>query len=286
MKKFLSLLLVLLLCVVNCQVVYAHNPRIYYQNPGNMNFSAHSYLSSSNNTIYYRFDYANSDMDAFASWTGGTGDLIFSNRAEFEAFVDYEASIWEAEISQLNIQKTTRTTISGAVVGRVTAKPYSGNYFAKVIHTPTVDTDSNGHYTAWELSVNIKNGRNLPTGVIAHEFGHVIGLSDTQEYLNLMTGTANFMSSTPTTQEVEYAKIVTGIHQCSWSYVTYSQATPQADSRHISLCYDCGGYMAATPNSSSYLISVCTYNNGVCIYCGAREGTSINSNPNQELLIE
>lgn len=239
-------------------------------------FTGHSALQS-NNAIRYYFDYSSSDMDAFNSWRDSNGDLVFENTNAFESFVNSATNIWTDEIPQLNFEQVQSSYTNG-VVGRITAEVFENNTsaFAVATYSPS-DIDSDGHLITWELSVNIKQGREPEEQYIAHEFGHIIGLNDVNNWFCLMTGTADFMESTPRDEEVFAANLILGLHQHTDVGEMY-QSTSYGYGQHKLKCSICEGYKVQTPNSQDYRIELCTYGaDDRCIVCGAFKGSSINS---------
>ncbi len=105
----------------------------------------------------------------------------------------------------------------------------------------SVDEDTH-HITRWEMNINQHHLASVTPDVIAHEFGHVIGLADLYEEYNqdkIMYGinTENFLS--PTQQDLWGAKVILGIHSDHmWSYTYVYLAN---SNYHDRVCLECGG---------------------------------------------
>ena len=130
--------------------------------------------------------------------------------------------------------------------------------------------NSNGHITvsgtSWKIRVNTNYIRTVTKAIIAHEFGHVIGLNDMYSYSNrdkLMYGIDDpdntLAANYPTTQDKRGAEVITGQHTShTWEYVFYRTNSSGVE-QHRRRCTYCKGIKY---NS----IENCTFNAyGVCI---------------------
>ena len=107
--------------------------------------------------------------------------------------------------------------------------------------------------------------------ILAHEFGHVIGLRDLYQATNklqIMYGYTGGSATAPSVYDKAGAKMITGQHTThTWGYIYYD--TSSGTNRHIKYCSVC--YGRAVPAQ----ISSCTYNaNNICTACGVKKGTT------------
>lgn len=131
-------------------------------------------------------------------------------------------------------------------------------------------TNSSGHYTAWTFWLNRNYSSSFSSKVMAHEFGHVIGLADLYADNNkdkLMYGKlAGWTATAPTTQDKNGARVITGQHVThTWGNYVYFD-TVNNNNRHIRWCSNCNG---ASPEQ------YCTYigSSKNCAQCGRAAGT-------------
>jgi len=165
------------------------------------------------------------------------------------------AGLWSGTV---NIQEKTDGTGKGLIT---TYNEAGSGVIAKFCE---FTANSSGHLTAWKIKLNRAHTQNQV--VIAHEFGHAIGLNDLYEYRSrykLMYGYDTGLANSPTATDIWGAKLITGVHSShTWGYKYYS--TNSSGNVHIKYCTQCGGL--------SYETGQCTYHNGVCVLCGVPSG--------------
>ena len=147
------------------------------------------------------------------------------------------------------------------------------------------NANKSGHLTSWKMLLNLNNSDYLTETVIAHEFGHAIGLNDLYASKNsgkLMYGYDTQTDKKPTESDKLGAQVITGQHTShTWGYKFYRRAI-DGTSSHVKYCTVCNGYCASSDGKNP-LVSSCTYNSaGICTGCRSRrQEISINS-VNQE----
>ena len=210
---------------------------------------------------------------------------IFNGSIElFEEMVEISADKWSEVVSFQKVSSNTRTL---DIVGHVTASDFDDvSYITNKTASAVTYSGSpllNGHYSSWEIIVNIKNfsEQNRPRMyTLVHEFGHVIGLADLYESQNedkVMYGYSfSNHEYNPTSEEIMAGKLILGFHTThNWSDYKYYD-TYLGNNRHSRHCTDCTG-MAVNSNNEP-ILELCQYNQAdICVRCGIRKGTSINS---------
>lgn len=130
-----------------------------------------------------------------------------------------------------------------------------------VTEISSASTNSSGHFTSWTIAINSHKENKLSSVVMAHEFGHILGLGDLTSSSNnnkLMCDDCNTGDQSgitgPTSSDKWGAKVITGYHWShSWEYVYTSNG------KHHRRCTSCGGFktQGCTPDA-----------NGYCTKCG------------------
>ncbi|MBQ4641842.1 MAG: hypothetical protein IJB47_04455 [Oscillospiraceae bacterium] len=166
--------------------------------------------------------------------------------------------------------------------GEITMLELNNGVAAEAVHLSV--NSSSGHTTEWEITLDAldKYGNpitEIPTNVVAHEFGHIIGLMDLYENKNrgkLMYWHEDYIASSPTTSDIWGAKVIIGQHTShTWGY-KYHSTTTSGVNRHVNYCTSCGGFPAQKT------ISNCIYNaNNVCRLCGTPAGYQPWSTPHE-----
>jgi hypothetical protein len=121
-----------------------------------------------------------------------------------------------------------------------------------------------GHLTRWTIKIYEDSISVVNATTFAHEFGHMIGLTDLYENASankLMYGYSNRTVSAPTNLDKWGARVITGEHTThTWGYKCHSAATTGGN-RHIKYCIMCKGLTNTILN--------CSYNSqNICTLCG------------------
>lgn len=139
--------------------------------------------------------------------------------------------------------------------------------------------DQNGHVDSWEIAINLNNSYFVDGVTLAHEFGHVIGLVDLYNASNrdnIMFGIDSRNAELPSDNDLFGVNVILGtsLHNHNFTYQCYD--TVNGNSRHRLFCAECYGY--SVDDVGNMILSMCVYgSDNKCTYCGARPGTSINS---------
>ena len=187
-----------------------------------------------------------------------------------------------------------------------------------VARTDSYVTDKKGHLTSWKITINQAYSNQVSDVVLAHEFGHVIGLKDlyaAKSINKLMYYNTGTTTTVPTSYDKWGAKMITGQHtQHTWAYKYYS--TNGRTTSHVECCIYCNGYRVSSSNKTTPKTASCNYtykyystsgqgmnshlrtcetcnysdivgcnynSKNICEYCGMPKNTSLNSiNPEPE----
>lgn len=186
-----------------------------------------------------------------------------SQSVRYRNYISEGADKWRSLI--------TFTESSSNPVGEIYSKYIHDNPDAFALFTnPTAN--SSGHLTSWEIQINDSNSDDISSAVLAHEFGHVIGLNDLYASNNrnkLMYPYEARTVSSPTSYDITGARVILGLHTThSFTPYSYYDTTSSGSNRHYRECTVCDGYK----------ISLCTYRSNVCTLCGIPRGQTIMGN--------
>jgi len=235
MKKIISTILLFLL--VLSSICYAHTTK---QGPTlkwgeDIGWSIDENNHTNGNTLYYKFD----STDANLSST-------------YKKYVTDGAALWNPTI---NISENSNA------VGTIYTFNYTGTTIVAAFCN--FESDSSGHLTTWEIKMNRAKAVNKL--VLAHEFGHAIGLYDLYNNSNmdkLMYGYECSTATAPTAADKMGARVISGSHSAhTFNYKFYDVVN--GNYRHCQSCTVCNGYKN---------VEFCTYSNNVCTKCGITKG--------------
>lgn len=161
------------------------------------------------------------------------------------------ATLWAGTVS---IQEAN--TVNGMIM---TDYASSATYIAYYIYNWKYEPS--GHVGDYEIVLNRYYDSEINSVVIAHEFGHAIGLKDLYSDRNknkLMYGYRSLTANGPTLSDTRGARVITGQHQShqSWEWVFHKSNT--TGNEHRMECPTCNGYR---------YIESCTYVNDICTKC-------------------
>ena len=200
----------------------------------------------------------------------------FTN-STYKQYVKDGAAAWK------DIVTIATPTLFNPVEGEIST--YIGTYGNKdsdfVAKTHDKKVDKNGHLISWKISINLEKTGFLSAKIFAHEFGHVIGLTDLYDSKSsnkIMYAYSTMTVTAPTESDKNGANVILGFHDKHyWGYKMYSRASDGTTS-HVKYCIICNGYCASSDGKKP-LVSNCTYaSTGICTLCKAKkQEISINS---------
>lgn len=191
------------------------------------------------------------------------GDPYLS--ATYKTYITDGANLWSGTVS---IVRKTDGTEKGTIyteykVGNETTATFWGT------------ADSSGHLTKWKIALNRYYSSSINEKVLAHEFGHAIGLKDLYNSSNankIMYGySGNGWTATGVTTTDRWgAKVITGDHSTHSMSYKYCKTDAASNNYHIKYCTNCGGLASAEVK--------CTYDaNNQCKLCRTPKGAQTTS---------
>lgn len=177
----------------------------------------------------------------------------------FKSYVTVGASLWSGTVTIVNKTDGSGTGQIGTYLDQDT------NIEAKFTQ---YYSDSSGHLTSWKILMN--RTASLSATILAHEFGHAIGLNDMYANKNfdklMYAYTSGRTATSPATADQWGAKVITGVHTShTWSFKYHSTAS-NGNNKHVRYCTSCSGLTDT--------IMECVYNaNNVCRVCGVPRGS-------------
>jgi hypothetical protein len=163
---------------------------------------------------------------------------------------------------------------------------------ARISHT-------NGHITSFIIALNPNHQQHLKRReILAHEFGHVIGLNELGVNLttlvaipelqynrvNVMYGSTSMTATGPTPRDRGGAMVITGQHSTHYWHMTHyvSKTTTvvgKVRNMHRSVCDECNG------SRSGHVAAACTYNgNGMrCTVCNFSRNGDANQDGRRDM---
>lgn len=151
------------------------------------------------------------------------------------------------------------------------------NSSSNVITTTYIYTvNTYGHITSWEIELN--TAKAVTPQCIAHEFGHILGLTDLFESRNinkLMYYDITSTATTATSSDIKGMQVITGSHTThTWGYKYYTTNT-YGQHVHAKYCTVCNGFHAASSSQPNVVdTGLCVYKNGICKICGNPENST------------
>ena len=156
----------------------------------------------------------------------------------YKSYVINGASLWSGTVNIVNREFDNNGTGLISTTYNDDTQVYARfyDYFA----------DSSGHLTSWKIEMN--RAKPLSATVLAHEFGHAIGLNDLYDARNsgkLMYGVVGGTATAPTSSDIWGAKVITGVHTAhTWGYKYWKSNA--FGNMHIKYCTICNGLTATT----------------------------------------
>lgn len=172
--------------------------------------------------------------------------------------VNNGAKMWSGIVTITN--KTDGTGTGGIC----TYPGTQGSAIARFNNPRTVS----GHLVSWEIQINTVRVSSINDIIMAHEFGHAIGLIDLRETRNrqkLMYGNYDNWTSTGLTDSDKWgARVITGSHSTHSFGYSFYQTDANSANWHKYYCTACGGIKST---------GKCTYGtNNRCKMCGIPKG--------------
>ncbi len=116
--------------------------------------------------------------------------------------------------------------------------------------------DTTGHVVYWTIVFNTYDNITYDSVTAAHELGHVIGITDLHDPINidkLMYYSNASTATAPTSSDLWGAKVILGIHTThNFSAYRYWGDDANGNHCHVAYCTDCGG-VSATHSACVYL---------------------------------
>jgi len=122
--------------------------------------------------------------------------------------------------------------------------------------------NSLGHLTSWAILIN--RSKDVTPTILAHEFGHAIGLNDlyeSQNYNKLMCGVSTYSTATgPTSADIWGAKVITGVHTThTWGYNLIAGALGNSHQKYCTACNGLNPYVQRCTYGTDNRCTVCGY---------------------------
>jgi len=222
-----------------------------------------SYIGGSYNEYYIGGDDFGWSIDEGFHTNGTTLTYSFSSSdsyltSTYKSYVTNGASKWSGTVTITNMTNGTGTGL---------IRTFNNPNTSAVAWFTNFSANSSGHLTSWVIEMN--RSKTQSSTVLAHEFGHAIGLNDLyarKSSNKLMYGYTSGTATGPTSSDKWGAKVITGVHSShTWGYKYYS--TNQIGNVHIKYCTSCNGLSLVTEQ--------CTYDaNNVCTKCGIPYGVA------------
>ena len=188
-----------------------------------------------------------------------TTDICLTDN--YKEMVRQAAQMWSSVIEIVELPEGASTT--GKNVGIINSVSLAAETYIAT-YTQAI-TNSDGHLSSWVITLN--RAKNVNAKIIAHEFGHILGLVDLYDNSNndklMYHAPALSSAQAPTAQDIIGAKVITGSHSHTWQYKYYK--TDSAGNMHRGTCTGCNGTAASYER--------CFYNaQNICRGCGTPYG--------------
>jgi len=163
----------------------------YYIGGDNVGWSIDEGIHTNGTTVTYSFDY----LDQYLTDT-------------YRMYVTMGANYWSGTVTITN--KT-----DGSGTGKIST--YSNPNTYTIAFFGEYSSNSYGHLTSWKIKMN--RAKTVTPRVLAHEFGHAIGLNDLNSSNKLMYGYSGGTATSATSSDLWGAKVITGAHYShAWGY--------------------------------------------------------------------
>ena len=111
--------------------------------------------------------------------------------------------------------------------------------------------------------MNMAKADSLSSKVLAHEFGHAIGLKDLSNAQNinkLMYGYSNGTATAPALADIWGAKVITGVHTThTWGYRLIAGALGNSHQKYCTACNGLNPYVQRCTYGTDNRCTVCGY---------------------------
>ena len=153
--------------------------------------------------------------------------MEFSHLGSYSGTYKFDSSV-EQRYKNMFLQavalwsNTTMASMSedSNAIGTIVQGNYGAQFVAAAILIPGNST--NGHAESWMMYINTYYSDIMTVSIIAHELGHIWGLTDLENENNvnkLMYYSTDCTATVPTSSDIKGFNVITGIHNThNWEY--------------------------------------------------------------------